>query len=123
MQVQQQGLPADAENLSDFWQRTGVAWRAAHAAATGQDGGAGGTTCIVAHAAVHAALVCHCLGLSEKDLGRFRMSTAGLTVIEFPFSDEVGVVRCHNYTAHLGRWAVPISRDNEVQVCGIDGCF
>lgn len=31
--------------------------------------------------------------------------------------------RCHNYTAHLGRWAVPISLDTETLVCGIDGCF
>lgn len=120
MQVQQQPLPADAENLSDFWLRTGAAWRRIHAAATG---GAGGTACVVAHAAVHAALVCHCLGLAEKDLGRFRMSTAGVTVIEFPFSDDMGIVRCANYTAHLGRWAAPISRDTEAMVCGIDGCF
>jgi 2-carboxy-D-arabinitol-1-phosphatase len=120
LQVQQQPLPPDAENLADFWARTGSAWRMVHSSATA---GAGGTTCVVAHAAVHSALICHCLGLTEKDLGRFRVSTAGVTVIEFPFSDAVGIVRCHNYTAHLGRWAVPISRDNEVQVCGIDGCF
>lgn len=34
------------------------------------------------------------------------------------------VCRCHNYTAALGRWSVPISRDDqEMLVCGIDGCF
>jgi 2-carboxy-D-arabinitol-1-phosphatase len=120
LQVQQKPLPSDAEDLGSFWQRTGRAWRSVHAAATE---GEGGTCCVVGHAAVHAALVCHCLKLSKQELGRFRMSTAGLTVIEFPFDDGTGVIRCHNYTAHLGRWAVPISRDNEVQACGIDGCF
>jgi probable phosphoglycerate mutase len=120
LQVQQMPLPDDAEDLGTFWRRTGRAWRSALTAATE---GEGGTCCVVAHAAVHAALICHCLNLSEQELGRFRMSSAGLTVIEFPFSDEIGVIRCHNYTAHLGRWAVPISRDNEVLVCGIDGCF
>ncbi len=35
--------------------------------------------------------------------------------------------RCVNYTAHLGRWAIPVTRDAEDmgddKVCGIDGCF
>ena len=120
MQVQHMSLPDDAENLLDFWQRTGVAWRQVHTAAKA-DGGS--TVAVVAHAAVHAGLICHCLGLTERDLGRFRMSTAGVTVIEFPFSEEVGVLRCHNFTAHLGRWAVPITSEEETLVCGIDGCF
>ena len=35
-----------------------------------------------------------------------------------------GVVQCTNYTAHLGRWAVPVTRDDsEYAMCGIDGCF
>lgn len=35
-----------------------------------------------------------------------------------------GVVQCTNFTAHLGRWAVPVTRDDaEYAVCGIDGCF
>ena len=121
MQVQHLSLPADAENMTDFWQRCGTAWRQVHAGAMAEGGG---TVCVVAHAAVHAALLCHCLGLTERDLGRFRLSTAGVTVIEFPFSDDLGVVRCHNFTAHLGRWAVPItSEEEETLVCGIDGCF
>ena len=34
--------------------------------------------------------------------------------------------RCVNYTAHLGRWAIPVTRDADDlgdKVCGIDGCF
>jgi 2-carboxy-D-arabinitol-1-phosphatase len=120
VQVQHMELPDDAENMADFWQRTSFAWSEVHDAAMVEGGS---TVCVVAHAAVHVALLCQCLGLTERELGRFRMSAAGVTVIEFPFSDNIGVVRCHNYTAHLGRWAVPITSEDEVLVCGIDGCF
>jgi hypothetical protein len=49
----------------------------------------------------------------------------GVTILDFPDGPSApGVVRCVNYTAHLGRWAVPITRDDLDQlVCGIDGCF
>ena len=53
-----------------------------------------GTVCVVSHAAVHAALLCRCLGLSIEDMGKFRMSTAGVTVIEFPYEEDTGIVRC-----------------------------
>ncbi len=37
---------------------------------------------------------------------------------------HAGVIQCTNFTAHLGRWAVPVTRDDaEYAVCGIDGCF
>ena len=60
----------------------------------------------------------------------FRTSSGSITVLDFPYISEggpqvAGVVRCTNYTAHLGRWAVPVTRDDSVEyaVCGIDGCF
>ena len=66
---------------------------------------------------------CACLRL-------FRTSSGSVTVLDFPYISEggplvAGVVRCTNYTAHLGRWAVPVTRDDSVEyaVCGIDGCF
>lgn len=36
-----------------------------------------------------------------------------------------GIVRCINYTAHLGRWAIPVTREDldSDKLCGIDGCF
>ena len=89
MQVQQRSLPGDAEDLGTFWERVGSAYELA--AETAQ---AGATTCIVAHAAVHSALICRCLGLAPRDIGKFRMSTAGVTVIEFPFDGSNGVIRC-----------------------------
>lgn len=75
--------------MSDFWARIGSAYELAAEAAQ-----AGATTCIVAHAAVHSALICRCLGLAPEDMGKFRMSTAGVTVIEFPFGGSTGVIRC-----------------------------
>lgn len=42
-----------------------------------------------------------------------------------PEAPTYGIARCINYTAHLGRWAIPVTRedlDGEL-VCGIDGCF
>jgi broad specificity phosphatase PhoE len=114
VQVQLQPLPPDAERPEMFMERVGLAWDLASAAATGRaaphsgsgsDGsgsdGAGAaaayepcTVCIVADAAAHAALVCHALGFGPAYLGRFRMSTAGVTVIEFPFDAGTPVVRC-----------------------------
>jgi len=119
--VQLQQLPADCEDLNAFWERTGCAWRSVVEAASASGGV---SVCVIGHAAVHSALLCHCLGLTKEDLRKFRMSTAGISVIDFPGGAAApAVVRSHNYTAHLGRWAVPISRDDEVMVCGIDGCF
>ncbi|WIA41410.1 hypothetical protein OEZ86_004993 [Tetradesmus obliquus] len=58
-----------------------------------------------------------------EDLGEFWYRT-GVSIIDFPDGARSGgVMRCLNYTAHLGRWAVPITRDDMDMVCGIDGCF
>jgi broad specificity phosphatase PhoE len=142
--VRGQPLPDNAEDLGEFWARTDAAWQrvlteaaprssyttgaAADAAA---DGGAAPaarrTVVVVAHAAVASALVCHCLGLGPEGLPLFRFAAGGATVIDFPEGPHVpggGVVRALNYTAHLGRWAVPITPEDErSEMCGIDGCF
>jgi broad specificity phosphatase PhoE len=88
VQVQQQPLPPDSENLTAFWDRVDLVYHAV------VDSMEMGTVCVVSHAAVHAALLCRCLGLSVEDMGKFRMSTAGVTVIEFPYEEGVGIVRC-----------------------------
>lgn len=89
VQVQQRSLPEDAEDLQGFWARVSSAYERATEAVQ-----SGATTCIVAHAAVHSAIICRCLGLAPEDIGKFRMSTAGVTVIEFPFDGATGVIRC-----------------------------
>lgn len=88
VQVQQQPLPPDAENIGNFWERVEHVYKDA---VESMDVG---TVCVVSHAAVHAALICRCLGLTIEDMGKFRMSTAGVTVIEFPHDDANGIVRC-----------------------------
>mmetsp|Transcript_37750 Transcript_37750/g.67665 ORF Transcript_37750/g.67665 Transcript_37750/m.67665 type:complete len:126 (-) Transcript_37750:226-603(-) len=87
--------------------------------------GEGRTVVAVAHASVIAAFICLTLQLPGDRLGTFRIDTAGVTVIDFPdnSTDGLGNVRCSNYTAHLGRWAVPITVEDMDLVCGVDGCF
>lgn len=137
-----QPLPPDAEDLGEFWARTDAAWQrllreaappsaggdAGSAADGGSAGGAGGgrTVLAVCHAAVASALVCHCLGLGPEGLPLFRFAAGGVTVVEFPDGPHAaggGVLRTLNSTAHLGRWAVPVTPDEGPEVCGIDGCF
>ncbi len=121
MQMRGAPLPDDAEPLDAFWERTGKAWDAACAAAGTGDGC---TVVVVAHAAVLAALVCRCLGLDREGLGLFRFDTGAVSIVDF--ADGVaapGTLRTLNYSAHLGRWAVPLTLDDLDEVCGIDGCM
>lgn len=48
-----------------------------------------------------------------------------MTTIEFPDGvQRPGVLRCCNYSSHLGRWAIPISQTfAEEDLCGLDGCL
>lgn len=119
-----QPLPPEAESMDAFWARTSEGWDRILAAA-GHDGGR--SVVVVTHSLVHAALVCKCLGLGQSSLALFRSDPGGVSIIEFPDGVEgEGVIRCLNYTAHLGRWAVPITRDDPDfldSVCGIEGCF
>ena len=92
LQVQQQPLPEDAENIGSFWDRAEHVYEDAVRLMD-----MGNTVCLVSHAAVHAALLCRCLGLAIEDMGKFRMSTAGVTVIEFPYEEGTGIVRCDSY--------------------------
>lgn len=76
-----------------------------------------------------SGILCHCLDLGAAELSTFRTAGGSVTVVDFPdvaAGDQLrhGVVRCTNFTAHLGRWAVPVTREDvEYAVCGIDGCF
>uniref|UniRef100_A0A061QWF0 Putative phosphoglycerate mutase n=1 Tax=Tetraselmis sp. GSL018 TaxID=582737 RepID=A0A061QWF0_9CHLO len=116
------GLESPPEEMEAFWQRTREAWAALLRAA---DGNGGQPVVAVAHASVIAALLCHCLDLPENKLSIFRTDPGGITIIDFPdgAEDGRGVIRCSNYTSHLGRWAVPITPDSLDLVCGVDGCF
>lgn len=64
--------------------------------------------------AIHIALMGHCLNLTKEWLGSFHLDAGSISVIDFPDGPDGpggrGVIRCINYTAHLGRWSIPITR-------------
>jgi probable phosphoglycerate mutase len=118
-----EGAQAMGEDLGEFWCRTGAAWTKLLDAV---DHNGGSNVVVVCHAATAAALVSHCLSLGPEGLPLMRFDAGGVSIIDFADGAKHGaggVVRTHNYTAHLGRWAVPITRDDLDMVCGIDGCF
>lgn len=66
---------------------------------------------VIGHPAIHIALICHCLNLTTEWMGSFHLDTGSISVIDFPDRPAGrGVVRCINYTAHLGRWSIPVTR-------------
>lgn len=65
----------------------------------------------VGHPSLHIALLGHCLNLTQDWMGSFHLDEGSVSVIDFPDGPSVrGVVRCINYTAHLGRWSIPITK-------------
>eukprot|EP00891_Asterochloris_glomerata_P007803 jgi/Astpho2/7803/Aster-06094 len=100
------------EPLSSLWERVLRAWKQVLEAAQAQGGQ---TVAVVGHSGVIAAMLCMCLGLGQDRVSMFRSDCGGMTIIEFPFGDvseQNGSIRCINYTAHLGRWAIPVTREN-----------
>ena len=60
--------------------------------------------------ALHIALLGHCLNLTKEWLGSFHLDAGSISIIDFPDGpSRRGIIRCINYTAHLGRWSVPIT--------------
>jgi probable phosphoglycerate mutase len=56
-------------------------------------------------------MISHCLNLSSSSITSFRLDSGSVSVIDLPDGPEGrAVVRCVNYTAHLGRWSVPITK-------------
>lgn len=66
---------------------------------------------VVGDPAIHIALMGHCLNLTKDWMGSFNLDAGSISVIDFPDGPAGrGVIRCINYTAHLGRWSIPITR-------------
>lgn len=69
------------------------------------------TVVVVGHPAIHIALMGHCLNLTKEWMGSFHLDAGSISVLDFPDGPSGrGVIRCINYTAHLGRWSIPITR-------------
>ncbi|OMO58363.1 Histidine phosphatase superfamily, clade-1 [Corchorus capsularis] len=95
---------------STLWEQSGQAWSSL---LTELSDGAEEEKIIVAvsHPAAHIALMGHCLNLTKEWLGTFHLDAGSISVIDFPDGPTGrGVIRCINYTAHLGRWSIPITR-------------
>ncbi|KAL3718250.1 hypothetical protein ACJRO7_003394 [Eucalyptus globulus] len=98
------------EVLTALWDQSGRAWQSL------LDELSGGSepekvVAAVGHPVAHIALMGHCLGLTKEWMGSFHLDTGSISVIDFPDGPAgIGVIRCINYTAHLGRWSIPITR-------------
>ncbi|PON75257.1 Histidine phosphatase [Trema orientale] len=66
---------------------------------------------VVGDPAINIALMGHCLNLTKDWMGSFHLDAGSISVVDFPDGPAGrGVIRCINYTAHLGRWSIPITR-------------
>ncbi|XP_073291855.1 probable 2-carboxy-D-arabinitol-1-phosphatase [Primulina huaijiensis] len=100
----------DEEITTALWDQSGKAWKLL---LNELDKGSESDNIIVAvgHPALHISIMGHCLNLTKEWLGSFHLDAGSISVIDFPDGDtRRGVVRCINYTAHLGRWSIPITR-------------
>ncbi|KAJ8641289.1 hypothetical protein MRB53_017983 [Persea americana] len=96
--------------LRGLWDQAGNAWHSVlHELSNESDPEK--NVVVIGHPAVHIALIANCLNLTKDWMGAFHVDVGSITVIDFPDGPNGrGVFRCVNYTAHLGRWAIPITR-------------
>ncbi|CAA7027693.1 unnamed protein product [Microthlaspi erraticum] len=102
----------DEEAVSALWNRSGKAWESLLDELSDEDkSNQGDAMVVVGHPMAHISLIAQCLSLNKEGLGFFHLDAGSISVIEFPDGpSRRGVIRCTNYTAHLGRWSVPITR-------------
>lgn len=93
-----------------MWDQSGKAWKSlVDELSKGEE--AENNLVAIGHPALHIAMMGHCLNLSKEWVGSFHLDAGSISVIDFPDGAEGrSVVRCINYTAHLGRWSIPITR-------------
>ncbi|KAL5204155.1 hypothetical protein ABZP36_009026 [Zizania latifolia] len=101
------------KTLQGLWAQSKDAWQALLNELP-DDTSTDTTLVIVAHPGVHLALICRCLDLTMEHMSSFHLDDGSISVIDFPDGPKGrGAVRCTNYTAHLGRWSIPITRTTE----------
>ena len=123
-----QAPPRDAESLNVLSDRVTEAWLDIR-----QQAAMEGSKCtvIVAHAAVHAAIICSTLELSPESTSLFRLTPGSMSVITYPegILNGSGNVICTNFTGHLGSMAEPATLEEDedlfadFEACDWDGCF
>ncbi|CAN0916653.1 Probable 2-carboxy-D-arabinitol-1-phosphatase [Linum grandiflorum] len=98
------------EELSALWDQSGRAWKSV-LDEIADESEPEKVAVVVSHPAVHIALMGHCLNLTKDCMSSFHLDAGSISVLDFPDgATGKGVVRCINYTAHLGRWSIPITR-------------
>ncbi|KAK4856941.1 hypothetical protein QYF36_022910 [Acer negundo] len=98
------------ELLSKLWNQSAKAWQSLLTELS-DESEPEKIVVVVCHPAVHIALMGHCLNLSKEWMGSFHLDAGSISVIDFPDGPSSGgIIRCINYTAHLGRWSIPITR-------------
>ncbi|CAG7892101.1 unnamed protein product [Brassica rapa] len=99
----------DEETVSTLWNRSKKAWESLLDKLSDED--TGDAMVVVGSSVAHISLIAQCLNLDKKCLELFHLDAGSISVIDFPDGpSQRGVIRCTNYTAHLGRWSVPITR-------------
>lgn len=93
-----------------LWDQSGVAWKSLLDEQL-KESETEHVVVAVGHPALHIAMMGHCLNLTKEWLGSVHLDTGSICVVDFPDGPKGrGVIRCINYTAHLGRWSIPITR-------------
>ncbi|KAL1199201.1 putative 2-carboxy-D-arabinitol-1-phosphatase [Cardamine amara subsp. amara] len=102
----------DEEEVSALWNRSRKAWESLlDELSDEEESNPGKIMVVVGSPMANISLIAQCLNLSKEWLGLFHLDAGSISVIDFPDGpSRRGVIRCTNYTAHLGRWSVPITR-------------
>ncbi|GFQ02116.1 2-carboxy-d-arabinitol-1-phosphatase [Phtheirospermum japonicum] len=98
------------EITTALWDQSGLAWRRLLGELS-KGPEIDNNVVAVGHPSLHVGMMGHCLNLTKEWLGSFHLDAGSISVVEFPDGPTGrGVIRCINYTAHLGRWSIPITR-------------
>ncbi|KAJ0792957.1 putative 2-carboxy-D-arabinitol-1-phosphatase [Helianthus annuus] len=101
------------ELLTEIWDRSGAAWKSLLDELSNESE-LDNIVVTVGHPIINIGLLTHCLNLTKDWIGSFHLDAGSITVIDFPDGPfGRGVVRCINYSAHLGRWSIPITRPTQ----------
>jgi broad specificity phosphatase PhoE len=94
------------ETVEDAPQGTAGGVYARLKAMCGQDD----TLVVVGDASMVASVLADATHMGEQGMGSFRIDACSISVLDFPDGVEHrAVVKCTNYTAHFGRFAVPLA--------------
>lgn len=101
------------ELLTEIWGQSGTAWKSLLDELSNESEREN-VVVAVGHPIVNIGLLAHCLNLTKDWIGSFHLDAGSISVIDFPDGPYGrGVVRCINYSAHLGRWSIPITRTTQ----------